>query len=730
MSGHSQVYLVASAAALALIPALARGQAETQAPPTPTPTPAEAARSEQASTAVSEVVVTARQVSENLQAVPLTNHAILGEVMRDLGPAPSLNSFNQLAPNVSIWPSVGAAESYATYMRGFGRDNQFTYVEGPIALYVDDVYYPFPVGPTLNIGDISRVEVLEGPQGSLYGRSATIGAFKFYTNRPSLTDEAGTASVSYGSYNDFQALVSQGGPIVQNVLGMSYAIGYHESDGWLNDVRTGKKVGGLDDIAGRVSFVWKPTANLTVFVSADGTDSHDQIVPLTPTVSGGAGIVLPKYGSVYNVITNPGDPLLNKLEFAGVTGQVEYDLGSVTLKYIAAYRSISQAYSQDFALTGVLPWTGSIVSDQMNYWTQELRATGSLFDNHLTYVLGVFYLHSGLDMTVQQPNVHNNTFFTDQDADSTSLYGHLVYDITKRLSLSAGLGYSIDNKAVLQSTSSTPGGVPSFVGTGSAHWSGLTPTVNLSYKLTDDILAYATWARGYEAGSLNSATPSTVGAAGFFTAPITAEDYEGGIKSEWFNHRLRLNIDYYYQVDQNITSGGLNLVTDLPFLVTEGQRSNGIEADFEIKPISAFDFGGNVATDSGRYIDISPNNTTILDLPDLTPKYSPSVTFSLHADYKFDNFLNSGGSLDLGILFNWQDHSWKCLQEGADCYMPAFDWTDVHATYTFPNGRVQFVVAGTNVTNTEWFEQAIGGPAGARVYQMPAVWTGTVRVKF
>lgn len=705
MQNSLRIAALSSAAAIAMTPAFARA-ADGEDP------------------TVGEVLVTARKVTERVQDIPIPVTAIGREQLEAAGRVNTMESLSNIAPGVKVFRAANQSNSYAVFIRGLGRDNGFPHVEAPVATYIDDVNYPYQVGPTLNIGGISRVEVLRGPQGTLYGRSATVGAVKYYTERPDLNEQTRGVTVTGGTHNRAEMVLSAGTPLAPDQAGVKADFGYHHTGGYKRDRRTGKHLGGTDGIAGRISLLYRPTDNLEIFVSADGTRDRDSTDPQTATVLAADGRVLPLFGDNFIVETHPTNPQINKLDAGGATGQVTYDWKGVTLKSITAFRQFRQQYSNDFFGRADVAYTGSVVDARVNYWTQEFQATRTALDDRLTYVGGAFYLSSDVEVIQKSPGAANTpTYNTTQNSWSFAAYADATFNFTDQLSVSGGVRYTYDEKDVYQNVISR---TVNFNAQNSDNWTSTTPRVTLNYKVTDDILVFAGWAKGYKTGALSSLTPAQLAAAAVFISPEKVDNREVGIKSEWFEKRLRANVTYFKAKYTDQTTAALDARNN-NFLISNDVDAEGVEAEVLVRPQAHWFIAANAAWLDAEYVNISPTNTTILNLADKTPKHSPKLTYQFRAGYTFENVLNTQGALSLGVDYNHYSGQWECLAHNPPCRLAKYGTTDVNATYTFPDERLQMIIAGTNVGGAEYFKLA--GAAG-RLFSPKDDWSFTVRYRY
>src|ERR1700674_1025027 len=213
--------------------------------------------------ALEEITVTAQRVSERLQDVPVAVTAILADDLAERG-VRQAGDITASVPNMLLNLPYGPEAQPTFTLRGVTTQDYSQNQSSPTAMYVDEVYKPAGAGQALQIYNLHRVEVLRGPQGTLYGKNATGGAVSFYSKNPSLTEEDGYVTAGFGNYSAYSLNAAGGGPIVDNELGVRAAILYEKRDGWVHSVVPGvEPLNGVDALAGRLTLLYRPSETLT-----------------------------------------------------------------------------------------------------------------------------------------------------------------------------------------------------------------------------------------------------------------------------------------------------------------------------------------------------------------------------------------------------------------------------------------------------------------------------------
>jgi iron complex outermembrane receptor protein len=442
------------------------------------------ARADEAA-ALEEVTVTAQRRTERLQDVPVAITAISGSELIDRGVRQAGDIVNSV-PNLLLNSPYGPEAQPTFTLRGVTTQDFSENQSSPIAMYVDEVYKPVGALQALQTYDLDRVEVLRGPQGTLYGKNATGGAVNFYSRNPSLTGYDGYVIVGAGNYSMFQTQAAVGGPIIDDRLGWRAAVLYEKRDGWVNSIVPGvEPLNGVDAAAGRLTFLGKPSDDLTVlfkvFVSkSGGTPYGAHALNNDPNVTGFNGEIGwfdngAKY-AVHKEIRNDGASLkidwqLPHAVFTSVTG---FDYGrwyeksddgglpiTARIDDPNTYFSSVNAFSQEFRLasrdSGPFGWLAGL------YYGRE--STHATVQFHFYDGCGPPYCDywaptAPPSAVAAQPlfgfDEYNNF---DQIKDSRAIFLNLTYNITPQVTLRGGVRYTKD-KVTIENFYALEGGLP------------------------------------------------------------------------------------------------------------------------------------------------------------------------------------------------------------------------------------------------------------------------------
>jgi iron complex outermembrane receptor protein len=531
-----------------------------------------------AGTTVDELVVTARRREENLKDVPIAVTALSAQRLENIG-AKDITTLQQTTPNATVQVARGSNSTLIAFIRGVGQQDPLWGFDSGVGLYVDDVYYARPQAAVLDVYDVERIEVLRGPQGTLYGRNTVGGAIKYVT-KPLGTDTEFHGRAEYGSYNQLDLLASAKAPIFGDKLAIGAAAERSTHDGYGTNLFTGADQYDKDLWAARGTIEARPWDNWLFRLSADIV--HDDSNPRhghreVPTSTVG-GAVLP---DVYDTNAGIGDD--NEVENRGVSLLTQWDISDlVTFKSITAYRAGETDTVIDFDNTP-LPILDIPAFYSDHQFTQELQLTYN--GDRVQGVAGLFYMNSaaagafdtigmnllpGLGLTIADAG--------HVDTRSWSAYADFSMDVTDRLKVSLGGRYTHDDKeasvfrAFYLGLDRSPytGGVdrPAFAirtnyptlanpDVGKATFKAFTPRASISYKFTPELTGYASYSRGFKSGGFDMrgdavAYPDTI--LGY--EPEYVDSYEIGLKGSLFDGRVNFATDVFYMTytDMQITT--------------------------------------------------------------------------------------------------------------------------------------------------------------------------------
>lgn len=559
------------------------------------------------SAVIGDIVVTAQKRAENLQDVPIAIAAVGADALK-ASSTNSLDAISQVAPGV-----VGIRSSAATnfYLRGIGTASGNAGAESPVATFVDGVYMPSLSGTTLALNNIERIEVLKGPQGTLYGRNATGGAVNVITRTPSFTPGM-EAEISYGNLDTIGGNF-YGTAGLSETIAADFAFYYNnQRDGFGRNVTTGNDNNRRKDIAFRGKLLWEATDALTFTLAGDYSQNKGPFGVSHRLYPGSVGVD----GSTFNLgfwdTQGNIDSYVNTKLYGGSL-KAEYEFSSMTLTSISAYRRVEGFLYGDLDM-GPLPIFEYPLTERGRQFTQELQLS-SAGDGPFQWTVGAFYLDSqggfsrwqvqgsfidGLIAANQLPA--GTTFLRNRammKTKSYSAFGQGTYALSDATNLTVGLRYTRDERAMDATLYLGIDDVPVQVGTVDDQHNSEKPTwrLALDHHFTDDVMAYASYSRGFKSGLYNTSSPADPP-----VRPEQLDAYEIGFKSKLLGRRLQINGSafYYDYKDLQVTK----IEGSTQRLLNAGKaESYGIELEAQARITPNLSFNGAVNWLHARYKD-------------------------------------------------------------------------------------------------------------------------------
>ena len=618
------------------------------------------------------IVVTARRTEENIQQVPSSISAF-GEQKLDRIQATDSTGLQGAVPNLNIVQGRGSSNATNIFIRGIGQPDALQTFDPAVGVYVDDVYFSRIRGNQLDLLDLERLEVLRGPQGTLYGKNTIGGAIKFVTRKPG-QDFRANGSIAYGSYDQLDLKGAASGPI-SDTLAAGFAVMRAKRDGFVEDRVDDREYNDRDTFAGRVALAFTPSSTFRIDLTADYSrdDAALNVGQPINDLTTFSGTVLPvdntfDDGGEYDFMgrTTPGLPNSTKLRHYGFSGTIEADLSdNLTAKSITAYRNLDTDDYIDIDATAYEVGDVFVGVDQ-NQFSQEFQLIYS--GERLDVVSGLYYLREGITShqeayadDVLGPLFLNSPFLRTVDDDLTTksyaAFANASYDVTDSLGLSVGLRYTRETKDYFRTTSTFFALLPAFNGTfvfspPQGKWNDSSPMASIDWQATDDIMLYVRAAKGFKSGGFNGRANTAAETTEY--DPETVWSYEAGFKSRLAD-QLTLNGAVFtstYKDFQARVSGldeDPNTGLPLPVLsvINAGKLDiSGAELEAEWRPVTGLLLDTQIGYLDAEYKEFAdarfPNGSRAFQDPAFAPKW----TMRFGAQYAFD--LGGAGSITLG----------------------------------------------------------------------------------
>jgi iron complex outermembrane recepter protein len=795
---------------------------------------------------LTEIIVTAQKRQQNIQDVPISVIALSAQQLKD-GGVTDIKNLQALTPGLTVTSTTSENVTTAR-IRGIGTVGDNPGLESSVGVVIDGVYRPRNGVGFGNLGEIEQIEILEGPQGELFGKNNDAGVISIVTKRPSTTFGM-TAEATGGNYNDREINASVTGPLGDISAARFYA-GYQKRDGFM-DINTGlgpnndNKTDNRNMYTMRGQYLITPSDAVNFLVIGDYSKRNESCCGAVQVADGPfAGIAnalagVPALGGQAGAVAEaspplPHDsrqayanqPLAQQIRDMGISGELNWDLGGAKLTSITAWRDNTIVSGNDVDYTGIdiLQQPGN-EGNQTDFKqaSEEIRLAGK--SGPLDWLVGGFfsseiltsntaiYAGSAWDLYISGlasasvgtnppnfllipgftgqppggtfiPGVSGEQDFYHQTSKSYAFFTNETYNIAQGFDLTAGLRYTSEKKTADSTYVDPDGGSgcgrllnsgaallnpaspeyqfllgygcatlfnPFFPGkttVQSLNESNVSGTVKLSYRFTDDVMAYVSWANGYKAGGFNLArTTSTTGPEGSLTPNFdtsfpreTVESYELGIKSTLADRTLRLNASVF---DQKYTNFQLNTYTGIQFVVSSVRKVESKGAEFDTSwatPLSGLSLGAGVTyaftniTDFGGSLPLFAPNLADPTLPRLnnrlsfaplwsgvasatyTVPISASLEFHANVSEKYNSSYNTGSDLDPRKL------------------QGAYGLVNARLGLGAPDGKWTVEIWGANLANKYYYQVAFDAPIQYNQIDAfladPRTYGVTVRTKF
>nr|WP_243847810.1 TonB-dependent receptor [Sphingomonas oligoaromativorans] len=675
-----------------------------------------------------EVVVTARHQTEKAQDVPVALSVVSGQRLEKTG-AYTLADLQQQVPSFTAYNANPRNASVA--IRGIGVSSASDGLDSSVGVYVDNVYLGRPGMALEDLIDVERVEVLRGPQGTLFGRNSSAGVLNITTRGPSFQWGL-TGEVSGGNYGYNQQRLSVTGPLIDGLLAFRITGFNTHRNGVLNNDTTGKDANSVGRRGGRVQLLATPSDRLTIRAIADYSKESDtccvsvtkQVLPASigastaRTLQALAALGYVPAANTHHTLNNA--PQRMRTNQWGASLQADWDLGFATASSITAYRYWHFNPLQDSDGTPLDIIQVNVAKTRDRQVSQELRLA-SAPGGRLSWQLGAFYFHQRLKdhYILNQFGTDASAFYTtfarlanpnaaaisvapgsqyiddvDTSVDSIAAFGQANYKITDTVTLTGGVRYTHDRRDGLSDTSTrgTPYAATSIpfhydvsVKGNNVSWLG-----SLSWKPTEGLLAYASASTGYKGAGLNLNSSVSTGTP-LVLKPEKVHNYEIGLKQQLFDKRLTLDLSAYWTILNGLQANIYPLNGAKSYLANVGKvRARGIEADASWDVTRELMLTVNGAFNDARYTAYhnAPCPVGVSGSCDLTGSrvyQSPKWTANAIAEYRFDA---GHGIAPYAIArYAYRSNMYGTVDDGPYGRIPGYGLASFRVGATFGDGR-------------------------------------------
>lgn len=718
-------------------------------------------------TLLDEIIVTSRRREESLQEVPIAVSAFSGQQLEDAG-AVDIVTVAQYTPNVTLEVSRATNSTLTAYIRGIGQQDPLAGFEGGVGIYLDDVYLARPQGTVFDLYDVERIEVLRGPQGTLYGRNTIGGAIRYVTRRLS-TESEFSVKASLGSYGQADLILSGSLP-ASDTFRIGGAVATFNRDGYGDNLFTGEQNADKDILAYRLSAEWEPNDSLFIRVFGDYSDD-------TSTPRQGHRLL----------VSTAGDPVLDNVfdtragastlpasnagldasvTQGGVGLLIEWDLNdSWQLKSITSSRSDDSSGWIDFENLPIDTFDAPVIYENEQF-SQEFQATFS--GEKLNGIFGLYYLDANAFDAFDVIIFSSLTSFSlgDYDTNAWAAFFDFSYDFGDAWSLSVGGRYTEDertatvtretflglgspyfgNDNAISITPPVPGAVPTFNGTRTD--SKFTPRVSLSWRPADNHNLYVSYSEGFKGGGFDPRGAYQFPRIQEGFEPETVTAIEIGAKSIWGGGKYSTNIAVFTMDYRDVqVPGSILLDTDGDGQTDgfAGLTTNAGKAEvsgFELEAVARFTDAltvtavlGIIDADYTEWlvgaIDPDTGDAIFIDISgDRVFQNTPETTANLRFRYEWPL---GGGNLALLGSYSYRasSHQFEIADPIVD--QESFSLVDASIVWASESGRYEIGLHGRNLGDEEYRAASYNFPSVDSVigyYGPPRTVTGTFKANF
>ena len=652
-----------------------------------------------------EITVTASKRQESLQEVNMAVTAVTGLTLEK-------RQIDTIEDIQAIVPGMSAGNDFAfakLFIRGIGLNSSFAGVDPSVALHVDGAVISSSYAQLGAFFDLERVEVLRGPQGTLYGKNATGGSVNLITRKPTNEFE-GYGRLTLGDFDLMRLEGAVSGPISEKIRGR-IAFKSTDRDGYGKNILTGNDIDDANKQSARGQLQFDLSDKADVLLSVDWqkeddaglgikfVESLNALSPLVyPNPPAGAGGFAPGRRDTSSEKDNE-----NKRESIAFTGTLNWQLNDTyRIQSITNFRDSDILLVQDLDNSSNINATIQSNHTDSKQFSQELQLH---FDTERLHgLVGLFYFdeqfsnNNNIGFALASSGRTTNVLLTgDIDIKSTALFTNVSYDITDDFSINVGGRYENEDRSgdTTWNLFFIPLSVPF---SDSKSFNEFKPSIGFEWTPADDMLAYFTYSEGFKGGGFQSGQRVPI------LRPELIDNYELGLKGTYLEGRLQLNVaGFYYEVDDMqldrtlpLPGGGFQSI----FENAGKAEGKGVEIEASLLATDSFRLDGNIAFLNAEFVDyssVNPINQTLIDLKGNKLRQAPEISGFLRGEYVQE--LQGGGSLTWGAQVSHKDDQFYTEFNDAIASQDAYSLVDLNVLYTSPNERMTVNVWGNNVTD-------------------------------
>ena len=726
-------FLLCTVAATLSFPAIAAAQEAASVPAAP---------------AADDIVVTAQKREQNLQNVPVSVSVLSAATLAD-NRVSGLEQLSQVSPSISFTNSANT-RGQGLAIRGIGTLNFSDGVEPSVSTVIDGVVIGRSAASFFDFNDISRIEVLRGPQGTLFGKNSSAGALNIVTEKPSLHKSEFEGSASYSTFNDVR-LKGSGSVVLDEGRAALRLSGFRSTaDGIITNTLNGQKLNNTNSWGVRGKFLFEPSDVTSIYIIGDYGENNRNccastvrsVLPTTVYYNGQTRAALlsaQELGPLNREVTLDGETF-NRQHAGGGSIEINTELGGQTITSITAYRAFQVFDNNDADQVSLPVISVNNARQRQRQFTQELRLT-SPAGQPIDYVVGLFYFWQDVvsrtqvkgNLTVNLPpgKYLGNQVDRGITTKNVAAFGQLTAHPTDKLSLIGGFRLTADQEVAFFDRTILPGAVAAMPSLGGPAY--VSPTLKATdtdfgfklgaqYQFSPDIMGYFTFTRGYKGPALNllnNLTAATVSSGLAVLKPEIARNWEGGIRTTLFDRLLTFNVTGFYETFNDFQAQTYNALLTTFALTNAGKlTTKGAEVEAIIRAGRGLTLSGNLAYSDtnvrGLVIGCYPGQTAAQgcltggkqDVSGEPLINAPKWAYTVDARYATDIGDRLRGSANLAftyrsqVFFNYRDPSTR---------QPGYGLLNGRLSVETSDGRYRLSIFGKNLTNRHFSSYIAAG---------------------
>ena len=678
-------------------------------------------------TALGAVTVTATRREASLQEVPVAVSVVQGEQL-ERDNRNSVASIVQQVPTLNYRAGASNKDT-SLFIRGVGTISTSPGVEPTVATVVDGVVFGRPGQSTLDLLDLERIEVLRGPQGTLFGKNASAGVLNVVSKSIPEQTQGYVDYSHFGGGNENRLRFGLGGPLSEQFKG-SISTLWGDYDGNVENLANGHDVNGYERKGVRGKLEFEPSDDLRLTLIGDYMKGEDTLPSgvITRATGAFASQLRPVMPSAHNRDINSDFKTHVEDINQGLSGQLDWQLGDYTLTSITAWRGWDNTQYQDGDRRALLPLTASHDKGTVDYnqYSQEFRLT-SPKGQFNEYVLGAFYMHGKSEETYRRLSVNGGVADTGRadystTNDSVALFGENTFNFTEDFRAILGLRWThddleYDHRRVSTSTTAVTGIQPSTSSSGSVDEDGWSGRTGLQYDFNDNLTGYVTYSRGYKGPAYNvffNMQPRDTGAL----KPETSDAYEIGLKSSALDNRLMANLAVFHTDYNDYQANFFDTVANqvVTRLVNAGKvNTQGVELDASFQVTSQLKLSAAVAYTKARvdHFNCPAGAAANCNIDGGRLPFTPDWKSYVRADYVIP--LDNGLDVELSSDYSWQDEVQFSLDQNPDTVQGAYGIVNASIALADYNEGWRVALLGKNLGDKSYAQMLNTG--GDHIYR-------------